>query len=307
MKTKQIFLSDINFKRSPKVRYAIEPATVLQYAEAYQLKRELPPVVLFWDEAAKELYLADGMHRCVAHTKLGRKSVEALVHNGTYQQALEYALLANTVHGLPRSQDDKMQCIVAALNEWPKLSNNQIAKLCDVDEKTVIKYRKQMEADGAIVKAKTLTASDGSQRPAERPPRKSEVPASVKKAEVAPEKILDYTKTEIPKKILKYWNRTGEIHELTSRISSVINVCKQSQREKDIMYAEVNFSGLLSDLERAWHNLKLAVPYAVCPTCQGHPETQAHGCRLCFGKGLISEFKYKHTTPVETKKMREGQ
>jgi len=306
MKTKQIFLSDINFKKSPKVRYKVEPDTVLQYAESYQAKKDMPPIVLFWDETAKELYLADGMHRCEAHVKLGRKSIEAVVHTGNYQQALEYALLANTVHGLPRSQDDKQQCIVVALNEWPKLSNVQIAKLCDVDDKTVAKYRKQMEEDGAIIKTKTRTASDGSERQAEAAPRNSEVPASVKKAAAAPDKIMDYTKTEVPKKVLKYWHRSGEVMEMTSRISSVINACKALQRDKDVMYAEVNFSGLLADLEKAWHNLKQAVPYAVCTTCQGHPETQANGCRMCFGKGLISEFRYKHCSTVETKKIREA-
>jgi hypothetical protein len=305
--TKQIFLSDIDFKASPKVRYTIEKDTVLQYAEAYQTKKKMPPIVLFWDSKESRMYLGDGAHRCEATRMIGRKSIEAEVKTGTYTDCLQYALLANTVHGLPRSPDDKVQCIMAAVKEWPTLSNVQLAKLTDVDDKTVAKYRKELEAKKEVVKTVTRTASDGKQRAAAAP-RNSEVAPKPKVKAAPPAEVVvkDALGYPIPKKVQKFWERQGEIISETKQLSAIINAFKGHQQAKDILYAEINFSGLLADLEKAWHNMRLAIPYAVCTVCAGHPETQSNGCRFCFGKGLISKFRYDTCAPKESKQMREA-
>ena len=70
------------------------------------------------------------------------------------------------------------------------------------------------------------------------------------------------------------------------------------------MFAEINFTAVISDIEKAYHALKCATPYAVCTMCSGHPDTQKNGCRLCFGRGLISKFRYDRV-PEEVRKLRE--
>ncbi len=58
-----------------------------------------------------------------------------------------------------------------------------------------------------------------------------------------------------------------------------------------MLYAEVNFSSALSQLEQLWTDIKTAKPFAVCPTCQGQVPDK---CTLCRGRGLISEYPLEH-------------
>lgn len=295
---KLIFLSDINFDVSPRVRSSEREEVVNQYADNYKAKKPMPPVVLFWDKDEKKMYLADGKHRCSAIEVLGRKAVEADVRPGTYQDALQHALLANTEHGLPRSSADKRQCITEALKQWPKYTNNQLSKVCDVDDKTVATVRAALEEKKVIEPAPVRTSSLGRQVPG-KVVRNSELPPKSKDG-----KVVDSLGVEIPKGAIKSWSRIPEVKDLLDGLSDVVGALKKAQREEDILYAEINFSATIGDIEKSYYSLKCALPYTVCTQCQGHPETQKLGCRLCFGRGLISKFRYDQLVPEEIKKLR---
>lgn len=298
---KLIFLNDINFDDSPVVRSSEREEVVHHYADCYKAKRPMPPITLFWDKDEKKMYLADGKHRCSAVEMIGRKAIEADVRSGTYQDALQFALTANSEHGLPRSNADKRQCIIMALKQWPKHTNNRLSELCDVDDKTVAAVRESLEANQVIEPSPVRESSSGKQVPA-NVVRKSEPAPKAKAAEV---KVVDALGMEIPKAIQKYWGRSEEVKQLLHGLSDVAGTLKKAQRDKDVLYAEVNFTATISDVEKAYFSLKCASPYAVCTQCQGHPETQKGGCRLCMGRGLISKFRYERLVPEEVKKIRE--
>lgn len=115
-------------------------------------------------------------------------------------------------------------------------------------------------------------------------------------------KLVDSLDREIPVLVQKYWERIPEIKELCIQLVSVKNCIEKAFEDKDLMYAELSATAM-ADLDNALHALKSIIPYAVCPTCQGHPEIQPRGeCRLCLSRGLVSKFRWR-TVPEETRAM----
>jgi len=104
---------------------------------------------------------------------------------------------------------------------------------------------------------------------------------------------------EIPDEAVEYWKRKHEVTDLLKAIKKVKKIIVDAQKMEDLMYCEVRQSALIS-LDSAHDDIKLGVPYAVCPVCQGRPSVQPKGeCRMCAGRGLISEFRW--TNVVEAK------
>jgi len=317
MTTKLIFVEEIDFNSSPVVRSSvINNDAVEAYAESYTQKRDMPPIVVFFDAEAKKFYIADGRHRCEAIKKINRRAIQAVVHEGTYEDAFKFALSSNSTHGLPRTREDKRLCVTKALKQWPEVSNSRIAELTCVDDHTVARIREELEKAKTIPTMETRKTSDGRTIPAttkrlrtkkeadedyddDDDDEEEEEKPRVKTAEVS----KDALGKTIPVGILKFWMRTGEALEHVHTVENLIGQLRQYQRDEDAMYGEVNFTGLMGDLERAHATLQTAVPYIVCPSCQGHPETQKNGCRMCIGRGLISKFRYQTVVPAETKKI----
>jgi hypothetical protein len=300
MTTKLIFLTEINFKDSPVVRVGLPNKEIVeQYAQNYTEKQEMPPIVVFYDEDTKQFYLADGRHRCAAIESLGRKAIMANLHQGSLMEALKFALLANSQHGLPRTQADKRRCIEAALKEWPTASNLHLATMTATSDKTVATVREEMEAAKKIVASPTRKSSSGATIAAKRTKadKDDEEPARVVAGEIAKDKLGRF----IPLGVVKYWKRIPEVEEQLELISDVAGFLKCVRDEEDVMYEEVNFNGALANLDRVHDSLSTAIPYAVCTVCQGHPETQKNGCRMCMGRGLISKFRYDTIVTKETK------
>lgn len=103
----------------------------------------------------------------------------------------------------------------------------------------------------------------------------------------APPLREDETGTKIPSAILTLWDRCLDIQSQLTALSKIKSIISHAQETQDVAYAEVNFSALLAALSQARSILKTVKPYAVCPTCQGlNPKL----CRLCRGRGFISEF-----------------
>jgi DNA-binding NarL/FixJ family response regulator len=85
-------------------RAVMDAGLVADYVDAMEGGAEFPPVVVFRDAAA--VFLTDGFHRLAACRSLGKSEVVAVVHDGTREQALRYALGANAAHGARRSPGD---------------------------------------------------------------------------------------------------------------------------------------------------------------------------------------------------------
>lgn len=130
-------------------------------------------------------------------------------------------------------------------------------------------------------------------------PIKSEpVPTPQKHKEL--EAVLDKTDYPIPPSLIPLWERGDEVREGLALFSAWKSKLRRAQEDKDPLYVQVNFSSALSQLEQFWFDLKSALPFAVCPTCQG----KSNNCRLCKGSGLLGEHRWNTVVPKETKEIR---
>jgi hypothetical protein len=133
---------------SPQVRLCrLDEATVERYADAVRKGEKLPPGVVFAGPEDGRLYLADGRHRVEGGISAGKNGADFEVRQGTYRDALAYALAANDAHGLPRTDADKRNAVEIALKdeEWGKWSDNAVARLCAVSQPFVGKVRASLK------------------------------------------------------------------------------------------------------------------------------------------------------------------
>ncbi|HOX59698.1 MAG TPA: hypothetical protein P5205_09410 [Candidatus Paceibacterota bacterium] len=116
-----------------------------------------------------------------------------------------------------------------------------------------------------------------------------------------PGQVLDATGWPIPTQLIPLWQRADEVQELLTILSRVKGALRSAQEKRDMLFAEVNFSSALSQLDQAWTDVKTAKPFAVCPSCQGQvPEN----CTLCRGRGLLSEYRWSTCVTREHKEFR---
>ena len=88
---------------------------------------------------------------------------------------------------------------------------------------------------------------------------------------------------------------------MLTTLSRVKGALRTAQDSKDMLFAEVNYSSALSQLDQAWYDIKTAKPFAVCPTCQGQIPDK---CMLCKGRGFISEHRWNTCVTREDKEFR---
>jgi len=173
MVTKRILINKIITDEEILPREQINEDYVDNLVEALKAKAKFPPVDTFFD--GKRHFLADGHHRHEAFIKTGRKTIEAVVHQGDKREAILFSCGVNAEHGLPRTNADKRKVVDRLLrdSEWRELSDRQIAKHCAVTPQFVGKRRheltingfkspsKRKGADGRMIETKKIGKGSG--------------------------------------------------------------------------------------------------------------------------------------------------
>ncbi len=117
---------------------------------------------------------------------------------------------------------------------------------------------------------------------------------------------VEYYRTgfEIPQgsPAMATWLRCPEIQEMLTNLSRIKSAMERAKDAKEPMFAEVNYTNIISDLQSSYQLLKVAMPFAVCPTCQGRVLSE---CSTCRCRGMVSEFYWKYKVPDTTKAIRE--
>lgn len=184
MKAQSLKLSNIVITFGLQTRCQLDPLTIAEYAEAMTAGAKFPPVTVFHSREDDAIFLADGFHRYRAAEKAGFLDILADVIEGDRSQALVHALGSNQSHGLRRSNADKRRCVEMALEQWPKQSSREIAKLCGVGHTMVDEFRKQLASDASSPSETSSTpinsriGADGKvrQMPAAKPAQSESAP-----------------------------------------------------------------------------------------------------------------------------------
>lgn len=201
-----------------QIRASINADAVDEYAEAMRdAGNNFPPVVVFHD--GSEYILADGFHRVMAASRNGFKDINADIRKGGKADALKYALGANSTHGIPRTNRDKRRSVELALEQWPKLSDVEVGKICAVGKTLVGEVRRDIQPVEKTGCEKRIGA-DGKER--KMPTRKSErqvthfeesetptisIDAKWKSAAGNPEAVIPNAKLEAFK---EFWSRCDD-------------------------------------------------------------------------------------------------
>lgn len=144
-----IALSKIDLDRSPHVRVMEDDDLIADYAEWRKNGSLLPPIDVFWDLVHSVYLVADGRHRVLAEKANQEDGILAVVRDGGERECLQFALSANSRHGLRRTKADIRLVVETALKdaEWSQYSNRLLAGLCNVGETTIRRFRKDLEPD----------------------------------------------------------------------------------------------------------------------------------------------------------------
>jgi len=138
-------LSKIRLDGGTQPRKSIIEEAVKNYTEVLLDGVKMPPVTVFFD--GKDYWLADGFHRYHAHKAAGFKEIECDQKTGTKRDAFIFSLGANATHGMPRTNEEKRDTVIMALNdvEICGMKDREIAKICNVSTMTVWRIRKEID------------------------------------------------------------------------------------------------------------------------------------------------------------------
>lgn len=191
----ELKLNDITIDENLNVRDSLEEDTIEQYIDIFD---QLPPVVVFNTDDG--YLLADGFHRCEAAKRLGRENIKAEIREGTRQAAEEYAALANLQHGKPLTRAERRKAVERMLMLYPERSASWIAEDTGVSDKTVRKYREDLEnSNSEFPRCSTFTTKDGREFPREIEQPKKDEQTSDEQVDEQPRETMQEVPDEQPK------------------------------------------------------------------------------------------------------------
>lgn len=171
----------------------------------------------------------------------------------------------------------------------PELSGKAADALAEVPEE----YRKKVLA--AAKKSGKVTAKSIKEAAKKIVPVSLSIPDVIEK---------DREDREIPEPAMAIWNRRNELRPQLRALSELKEWARLMQDNQDLLYADLKFNDLVTQIGIVEQTIKRGVPHAVCTKCQGDSDRIFH-CDFCKGRGMISEYQYHGMpyTPEEMKKI----
>jgi hypothetical protein len=138
---RRVKLDDIRIDGGTQGRSVIDQQTVYNYLEHMKEGDEFPKMFTVFDGAT--YWLVDGFHRYHAYKLLGIKEIDIDYKPGTLEEAQVLSFGVNGTHGKPRTNEDKRQVVLAALEHslTKNKSDREIAKICAVSPPFVAAVR----------------------------------------------------------------------------------------------------------------------------------------------------------------------
>jgi len=168
MATKTLRLDQIRLDGNTQPRVELDQFLIDEYEENYLADVAMPPLQVMFDGTS--YWLWDGFHRRWGAERAGLDKIKCVVTKGTQKDAQWASYAANVTHGLRRSTADKAKAVKAALKhpKGVKMSDVRIAEHVGVSDKTVAKYRAELEERSEIPNVGTRTDTKGRAQPAKK-------------------------------------------------------------------------------------------------------------------------------------------
>lgn len=174
-------------------------------------------------------------------------------------------------------------------------TENKARPLAPVPEaKREVVVKRAMRRTNGHVTAKALTEVAREVISPPVPPKPAPKPAQ-------PTILLDKTGFPVPKIREAMFEREEEVKILLKSIAHVRGALRRVMENSDPMFRHVGVTTVMADLDRSYSEIKMAIPYAVCPYCQG--QTSDH-CQPCLKTGFLPQFKWEHAVPEKLRNVR---
>lgn len=112
---------------------------------------------------------------------------------------------------------------------------------------------------------------------------------------------LDKTGCLIPADVYEDWQAAESFSDLLRDLHRIKLRVEKGLEDGELAFRELTNS-TVAELTNVWGDLQRLIPYALCPTCQGHGRKK---CTLCKQRGFISKFGYEHWIPKTAREIRE--
>jgi len=286
MATKEIKIDSL-VTENLQMRLQLDEKTIVNYAQHMDDGKEFPPIVVFCEAARPESspYLADGFHRIEARRRLGHDTILAEVHEGTFDDALSYALNANSQHGLNMTDGDVANvCRIAWENRRVLFHDidetnchfvTRFAEKCGVSRKTAYKHLNKLNCNPVTKLPSVPDALKVTREHLEE--RDANVRALLKEQK-------DRFGIAIPDRLLAAF-RSREPQQLTRDLNDIYKVLEKRRMEGDMVFAPfVAYS--MTHLDNMINTIRHGLVYCVCRMCRGE------GCGSCNNLGFQTRPQY---------------
>jgi hypothetical protein len=263
--------------------------------------------------------LIGGFTRCDAADESGVARAPAVVYSGTWADAMRLAWGENTArqHGMKRSASETEMVLFSIHMEHPQLSEREAAALAGCSQKTVNRYRNEVEAKAAEFAEATRRAEafaaatrSGSPPPPPPPPAApaSPPPPATPSHEPAGVVPVDAWKRPLPVGLVGPFEAVGPAQKLLRSLRSDAKALFQQKHGADgtekclapgLVRADV--MGVLAAVAAAADMVEADLPFLVCPECDGAGKANGKACKLCKGLGWVAKAEADRFTPAQEK------
>lgn len=264
----------------------LSPDVVSHYQDLRKDGIELPPVELIND--GKQQYLWDGFHRLAVAKNLGETHIRANVEIGNLRRAVFLSFSANSQHGFPRQPGAKQFIVDKMLKdkEWSKMGIAAIAAHVGCHRSFVYKRKNLISEPETCLPVDKSELHTGGKDAAHTAPPSPALTGS--RTETGPRSPLhDGEGQVVPSALADRFLSRSVIKERINELDRIKNAVKNKIAEGDLTYCLLNQSGFEHDFNNFRARLKSAIPYAICPYCDGK------GCGACHEMGLLNEMSWK--------------
>jgi hypothetical protein len=306
-------LSKIRIDGDTQPRLEIQEEVVDSYRRDMRKGASFPPVEVVFD--GLYYWLCDGFHRFKAARLAHKETLQAIVHQGTQDEAVWRSLAANAAHGLRRTNEDKAWAIGRAVKIRPDRSNRFLADHVGVDHKTVSRLRGDLASTGEIPHLERLRGRDGRWHPAKldvRPRTGStgEIPQPnnehwlsdlarswqrrrwdgrlLRKLTSPPDYDLASHRLNEPgmEKLREVFDRRIEMERIVKKAKSLQEDILMAFTRRDPLFAHLDWRECDYLMERVLLHLNSILPYSICTPCNGA------GCDICGQRGWVHKELY---------------